>query len=453
MIVNKDSTGFFAKRYSGGKGFNLYKLTNESIAVPQWVTLGAQIFSLFIESNSLASPISSLVAQFDKSQNNLKEISQKIRELILNAPIPENLIQEIIQGYSSLKSDLISVRSSAIDEDSSDHSFAGQLSSYLYVRDQEKMLESVKKCWASAYSERGLSYRLQNQLDVENIGVAVVLQKMIDSEKSGVVFTADPVKGSGDVCFINSVFGVGEGLVSGALEGDTFVVGKSDSKIIESQIAEKNQKMVQDVDQQSCHLVPLPSELQNQPSLEPSEIEELVNVCLKIEEFYKIPQDIEWAIAEGQLYILQARPITTNVFNNKGLLYLWDNSNIVESYGGLTLPLTFDFARYVYHSVYIQFCEVLMIPHKQIKEMDYFLRNMLGIFYGRVYYNLLNWYKLTSILPGFKHNRGFICFKDSASSIPRVFCCQVETNYYGSEVLLFSPDGGSYGGKIFKTFL
>ena len=105
---------------------------------------------------------------------------------------------------------------------------------------------------------------------------------------------------------------------------------------------------------------------------------------------------------------MQSRPISTVVNNEDGVLNIWDNSNIIESYGGLTLPLTFTFARYVYHQVYVQFCEILMVSPKKIREMDYFLKNMLGLFNGRVYYNLLNWYKLTSILPGYKYNRSFM---------------------------------------------
>jgi phosphohistidine swiveling domain-containing protein len=124
--------------------------------------------------------------------------------------------------------------------------------------------------------------------------------------------------------------------------------------------------------------------------------------------FYGRPQDVEWAIKDNELYILQSRPVTTATENNRGILYIWDNSNIVESYGGLTMPLTFGFAHYVYHQVYIQFCEVLLVPQKSIKEMDSYLNNMLGLFYGRVYYNLLNWYKLISILPGYKNNRSFM---------------------------------------------
>jgi phosphohistidine swiveling domain-containing protein len=148
--------------------------------------------------------------------------------------------------------------------------------------------------------------------------------------------------------------------------------------------------------------------IQNTDSLNSHQLNMLYQISIKIENFYGRPQDVEWAIKDDVLYILQSRPVTTSSENNRGLLYLWDNSNIVESYGGLTMPLTFGFAHYVYHQVYVQFCEILLVPQSRIKEMDYFLKNMLGLFYGRVYYNLLNWYKLTSLLPGYKYNRSFM---------------------------------------------
>jgi len=404
MIITKESTGYYAKKNAGGKGYNLYLLSRQGVPVPKWAVISATIYEQLLAENSLAEKIQERIAQ----DQNPKTLSEDITTLILSQPLSPQIEAAIVSAYEGLSCGLIAVRSSAIGEDSAEFSFAGQLSSYLYIRDKEHMLDSVRACWASAYTERGISYRIQNKLGIDNIKVAVVLQEMIDSEKSGVLFTCDPVKGTPETCFVNSVFGVGEGLVSGALEGDTYVVDKKTFAVQEQIVAEKKQKMVQDSDAQSCKLVDLAENLQETSTLDPSELKALCQAGRDIENFYDFPQDIEWAFKDGQLFILQARPVTTPVTNGRGFLYLWDNSNIVESYGGLTLPLTFDFARYVYHSVYVQFCEILLIPPKQIREMDYFLRNMLGVFYGRVYYNLLNWYKLTSILPGFKYNRGFM---------------------------------------------
>jgi pyruvate,water dikinase len=177
------------------------------------------------------------------------------------------------------------------------------------------------------------------------------------------------------------------------LDADTFVVHKHTGKLIEKTIVEKTN---------------VSDDLANKESLTEVEIHKIYEQCKKIEEYYGRAQDIEWAIKNNVLYILQARPVTTQTEILNGTLFVWDNSNIVESYGGHTMPLTFGFAHYVYHQVYVQFCEILLVPKDRIKEMDYFLKNMLGLFYGRVYYNLLNWYKLTSILPGYKYNRSFM---------------------------------------------
>ncbi len=405
LIVNKKSTKNFAKKNAGGKGYNLYLLSNAGINVPEWIVLGKRFFERFKVESNFDEALTSILK---KNGDNLAQTEKDIESFILNAKLSDGLENAIRNSYQRLGKGLISVRSSAIDEDSAGHSFAGQLSSYLYISSEDSALESVKKCWASAYSERGLYYRKQNKLESVNIDVAVVLQEMIDSEKSGVAFTADPVTGKADKVVLNAVYGVGEGIVSGLLDADTFTVMKADGKIESSDIVEKKSKLCRDGSKDECIELPVEEELVNVPCLNDGELTLLTQICNRIEDYYLLPQDIEWALYDGKFYILQARPITTNVKIDRGVINLWDNSNIVESYGGLTLPLTFGFAKYVYHSVYVQFCEILLVPTRQIREMDFFLKNMLGIFYGRIYYNLLNWYKLTSILPGFKHNRSFM---------------------------------------------
>jgi hypothetical protein len=131
---------------------------------------------------------------------------------------------------------------------------------------------------------------------------------------------------------------------------------------------------------------PVAAELHQAPCLSDAELAKLAALGREVERFYRFPQDIEWAIQDGELMLLQARPVTSEVRPHEGLLYIWDNSNIVESYGGITLPLTFTFAWHVYHQVYVQFYEVLGVPQREIRNMDPFLRNMLASFYGRVYH-------------------------------------------------------------------
>lgn len=403
--ITKDSTHHFAKKESGGKGHNLYLLSTHGIKVPKFVTLPPSFFEEFKRLGHIGEKVQEVL---NSGEKNLLVISDKIKKLIVDTNMPMSVYAGIATAYENLERDLISVRSSAHDEDSALHSFAGQLSSYLYISDLDRTMMAVKECWASAYSERSLHYRTINKLDILNIKVSVILQEMIDPDISGVFFTCNPINGKSDQVFINAVYGVGEGLVSGLLDADTYALSKKDGSIIEKNIVEKSKKLIRNTADQTCAEVEVPLHEQNAETLSAKNLEALHTIANKIEDFYGRPQDVEWAIKDGELFILQSRPVTTGVENSRGMLYLWDNSNIVESYGGLTMPLTFGFAHYVYHQVYVQFCEILLVPQKRIKEMDYFLKNMLGLFYGRVYYNLLNWYKLTSILPGYKYNRAFM---------------------------------------------
>lgn len=403
--VSKNSTHHFAKKESGGKGHNLYLLSNNGIKVPKFITLPPVFFEEFKKQSNIEDYLNTILE--DKHLSML-EVSEKIRNKIVETNMPISVYEEIVLAYGELDKDLISVRSSAHDEDSALHSFAGQLSSFLYISDLDKTIHAIQECWASAYSERSLHYRTINKLDILNIKVSVILQEMIDPDISGVFFTCNPINGKNDQVFINSVYGVGEGLVSGLLDADTYALSKKDGSVLEKNIVEKTKKLVRDLEAQKCLEVEVPLNQQNAESLSTHDLKSLHDIALKIENFYGRPQDVEWAIKDGELYILQSRPVTTGIENGRGILYMWDNSNIVESYGGLTMPLTFGFAHYVYHQVYVQFCEILLVPQSRIKEMDYFLKNMLGLFYGRVYYNLLNWYKLTSILPGYKYNRAFM---------------------------------------------
>jgi pyruvate,water dikinase len=405
LPVTTKSTYHFAKKESGGKGYNLFLLNSNGINVPHFVTLTTAFFEAFKEDAKIDDFIESA---FAGENPNLLEVSKKIHNKIMETPFTTDLRAQIEKIYKELNRSLISVRSSAHDEDSALHSFAGQLSSFLYIADFENALKALKECFASAYSERSLHYRTINKLELRKIKVSVIFQEMIDPDISGVFFTCNPINGNNDQIFINSVYGVGEGLVSGLLDADTYAISKTDGSILEKTIVEKPKKLIRDKEKQQCLEVEVEAGLVNADSLSSADLKKLHDMATKIELFYGRPQDVEWAIKNGELYILQSRPVTTATENSRGTVYIWDNSNIVESYGGLTMPLTFGFAHHVYHEVYIQFCEILLVPQKSIKEMDSYLNNMLGLFYGRVYYNLLNWYKLISILPGYKNNRSFM---------------------------------------------
>jgi len=410
MFITSNSTKSYVKREAGGKGYNLYLLTQEGLPIPRWIIIGANTFKKFKKVNNLHNQINNYLDKLKNNHSDVVLIAKSIQKIILDTPLDQTTLEEIKNAYKALGSKNIAIRSSALDEDSNRHSFAGQFDSYLGIKSELHAIDAVKKCWSSAYSERNLMYRIQRRLlfSAEDIEIGVVLQDMIQADASGVLFTCDPVKKDQSKIIISSVFGLGEGLVSGQLEADTYLLDKKDLRVIDKTIISKKTKIITRKNTTGTEEISIVKEDQNEPSLTNEELKNLAKKAVFIEKLYRFPQDIEWAIKEGEVYILQARPVTTPTINDDGFLNIWDNSNIIESYGGLTLPLTYTFARYVYHQVYIQFCEVLMVPQKEIRNMDYFLKNMLGLFYGRVYYNLLNWYKLTSILPGYKYNRGFM---------------------------------------------
>jgi pyruvate,water dikinase len=408
MLVTKNSTHFFAKNESGGKGFNLYLMTKAGIPVPDWVVFGRRYFQEFLNGADLRPRLQAVIEDYVQMKITAKDAESAIEKLFESASVPAKLRTSIEEALHLLGKDRVfSVRSSAADEDGLAHSFAGQLSSYLYVTGAEDILKYIKKCWASAYSERGLVYRKENSIDPHKIAVSVVLQRMIDPDKSGVLFTCDPVTVKLDQYVVSAVYGVGEGLVSGALDADSFWLNHHTGELLRSEIIEKNQMMKKSASGH-CDLVPVRAELVNQPSLSTSELKALHKIGQLLQAQYNRPQDIEWAIESGQLFILQTRPVTNLKSDLVGYPNLWDNSNIIESYGGLTSPLSFSFALRNYKAVYVQFCEVLGVPNEIIKDMDSYLSYMLGSIDGRVYYNLFNWYKLVGVLPGFKQNREFM---------------------------------------------
>ncbi len=279
---------------------------------------------------------------------------------------------------------VLAVRSSAADEDREQHSFAGQLDSFLSVA-HGQVISKITAVWQSAFSDRVLAYRRQHGLHLVPPPPAVVVQKMVNAATSGVAFSADPVSGSRSMSVVSAVRGLGTALVSGADDADTYQISAGG-------IALRSSTAVPRV-------------------LSDSDALEIAGLARAAERFFGRPQDIEWAIdGEGELWLLQSRPITalSELPDPDGLRLLWDNSNIAESYPGLSSPLTFSFARRAYEEVYHQFCRVMGVPSSTISGHSNLFGNMLGYVRGRIYYNLLNWYRVLALLPGFQVNRRFM---------------------------------------------
>lgn len=299
---------------------------------------------------------------------------------------------------------LYAVRSSAVGEDGCGNSFAGQMESYLYVKPCD-IRARIQDVINSANSERIRFYREQNGLSNEDVKVGVIVQEMINSEISGVAFSSNPITGERNSIVISSVFGLGEGLVSGELNADTYTIN---GEKIKKNIVEKPYKIVFD-DEKQFGTKQVENEDPKAETLSEEQLKTLVKIIDEIVEIYGKPQDIEWAIADGVLYILQARPITTleNIPDKTQQEVIWDNSNIIESYSGVTTPLTFSFIKDVYTEVYKQFLLMMGVEQELIEDnSDIF--QMLGLIEGRVYYNLLNWYRLLRLMPGYEINAGFM---------------------------------------------
>ena len=274
------------------------------------------------------------------------------------------------------------VRSSAIDEDGKGHSFAGQLDSHLFVPAGE-VAARVADVWKSGFGERVLAYRREHGLGAPQGAPAVLIQRMIDADAAGVAFSADPVSGARGTRVVSAIKGVGEKLVSGEVDADTWRISRA------GRILETLDKTVAISEKQAI---------------------EVASLATQAERYFGAPQDIEWAIKDGRLYLLQSRPITSlrGLADPDGERVIWDNSNITESYAGVTSALTFSFARRAYEEVYRQFCLILAVPAGKVEANARTFRNMLGLIRGRVYYNLNSWYRCLALLPGFTLNRKFM---------------------------------------------
>ena len=302
----------------------------------------------------------------------------------------------------------LAVRSSAIGEDGSTHSFAGQMETVLNVTSREALAVAVETCWDSLHGERAKVYRAQAG-EAELAGMAVVLQHMVLPTAAGVLFTVNPASGRADELLASSVWGLGEGLVSGALSADTFVLGRA-GNLLGSTLADKAERIVP-IAEGGTRLEPVPEEMRHAPSLDAGQLADLARHSVAAECAAGRPLDIEFAVADGELFFLQARPVTAfepQAREGDGNRQVWDNSNIVESYPGITQPLTFSFIRIAYHAVYTQFCQLLGLSQREVREHAQMLDHMLALINRRVYYNLMNWYQLVSLLPGFRWNKGFM---------------------------------------------
>lgn len=317
----------------------------------------------------------------------------------------EGLVEEVLERLKSFPDDtFFAVRSSAANEDSKENSFAGQFDTFLYVK-KDDVINKIKDVYMSVFSERIEAYRKENNI-TDILVPSVVVQKQINSEKAGVAFGANPVNSDIKEVLVTAVHGLGSSLVDGVATADTYTIKDNN---ISKEIAKKDYMHVRDEDG-NVKQIEVEESLKDKQVLTDEEVLEVRDLVKKTSDFFGRYQDIEWAIEEGKVYLLQSRPITTlgKRKNESAKINVFDNSNIVESYGGITTPLTFSFIRLVYEHVYIELCKIFNVKKETIEMNSQMFKNMLALIDGRVYYNLYGWYGLISMFPGLGNNKKFM---------------------------------------------
>ncbi len=387
----------------GGKARALASLRAAELPIPAWFVVRPEAFHDSL-ATSLSPNASEEAANAPRGRSGPDAVNHTRHPSAA-------VIAEIAAAVAELCPDgaPVAVRSSASDEDGAQHSFAGQLDSFLFVAAAD-VPAKVAAVWRSGFGERLLAYRKEHNLGPTPRPPTVLVQRMVQADVAGVAFGADPVSGRRRLAVVSAVYGLGTALVSGDADADTYHVD-ADGAIVERAIADKR------LAHRACpgsgegvEPVPVPDDQAKRPALSDSQVQAVAELVRRTGRHFGRPQDIEWAIEAGQVYLLQSRPITslTRIADPDGVINVWDNSNIAESYNGVTTPLTFSFARRAYEEVYRQFCRLLSVPEAKIAASANVFRHMLGLIQGRVYYNLLNWYRLIALLPGFQSNRGFM---------------------------------------------
>ncbi|MEV6066714.1 phosphoenolpyruvate synthase [Nocardia sp. NPDC052001] len=386
----------------GGKAIGLARLLGTGARVPEWSVVTIEAFDAHLRSGRLPELYRGVAAATTDAER--AAAATVLREAIVESPVDAELtdaVTEFMRGRGP-----IAVRSSAVGEDGADRSYAGIFESYLFRTEAEQVLDAIRRCWASAFSARALHYRGDSEPAAPE--VAVILQDMADGEVSGVMFTGNPITGRMDEALISACWGLGEGIVSGACATDEFVLSHSGSELT-TRIADKDVEYIRDA-AGGVREQPIDGDRRTRRCLTPEQTSLLVREGVRIATALGGPQDIEWTVRGGEIVVLQTRPITAAATAADPAALgtwraVWDNSNIQESFNGVTSPLTFSWAARVYEVIFTETLRMIGVREPVIAAHDQVLRNMVGLVSGRVYYNIENWYRVLSLAPYFRRNK------------------------------------------------
>lgn len=298
----------------GGKGANLGEMNKAGFPVPNGFAITTVSYDAFLTQNNIVTTINDFLKQVDVNDpDQLNSASKKIQKLVLDGEIPHDIAVDIVKYYKKLSGPfsqaLVAVRSSATAEDLPGMSFAGQQATLLNIQGQNNLLMAVRECWASLFTARAIFYRDQNKIPHDKVKISVIVQKMIQSEVSGVIFSINPVTNEKDKIVIESVWGLGEMIVQGSVVPDTYVVQKETFSILSKEISD--QKVMLSRKGGKTFEREVPKKLIDKQKISDGDIIKLAKISNELQKHYYFPQDSEWAYEKGKLYIVQTRPVTT----------------------------------------------------------------------------------------------------------------------------------------------
>lgn len=388
----------------GGKAWNLYRLQRGGFRVPEWAVVTTRVLEEMLAPHR--EQLEQILEQADPaSRRSMNEAAARAAKVLGTMTWPPGLADTVraAAGRVADADGCVSVRSSVVGEDSSRHSFAGMMESFLNVP-VAGVPQAVVQVWISAFSARALLYRLRRGLPLTGIAAAVILQRMVRPRASGVLFTRDPEDGSAR-CVISAAYGLGEGVVADRVETDTYKVAHDSTRIVRE--VERKDARIVSAPGGTVRVESLPEVLRSRAVLQDPDVLEVCRLGLDAERWFGGPQDLEWVQEEdGSVLLLQARPIVgIGTIRRPETIRVWDSSNIVESYPGLTLPLTFSFVKSAYEHTIRNAMRHLLPAARHLEPLRDVCPNMIGLIQGRVYYNLLNWYAVLTYFPGFHRNR------------------------------------------------
>lgn len=298
----------------GGKGANLGEMTKAGFPVPNGFAITTSSYDAFLKQNNIVTTISEFLKQVDVNDpDQLNSASKKIQKLVLTGEIPHEIAVDVVKYYKKLSGPfsqaLVAVRSSATAEDLPGMSFAGQQATFLNIKGHNNLLIAVRECWASLFTPRAIFYREQNKIPHDKVKISVIVQKMIQSDVSGVMFSINPVTNDKDSIVIESVWGLGEMIVQGSVVPDTYVVQKGTFSILSKEISD--QKTMLSRKEGNTFERDVPRNLIDRQKISDNDIVKLAKISDALQKHYYFPQDSEWAYEKGKIFIVQTRPVTT----------------------------------------------------------------------------------------------------------------------------------------------